>query len=80
MLTLRLVETKDKEDEHTQMTLGPIRCTLCVKSSLDPGGSQRTKIHSSLRGYIAETYAKVMGSSSSSQPSLKPECTLSFCS
>ena len=33
-----------------------------------------------LRGYIAETYAKVMGSSSPSQPSLKPECTLSFCS
>merc|ERR1712166_1272702 len=24
-------------------TLGPIRCTLCVKDSLDPGGSQRTK-------------------------------------
>ena len=33
-----------------------------------------------LRGYIAETYAKVMGSSSPSQPSLKPECTLLFCS
>ena len=33
-----------------------------------------------LRGYIAETYAKVMGSSSPSQPSLKPEYTLSFCS
>ena len=33
-----------------------------------------------LRGYIAETYAKVMGSSSPSHPSLKPECTLSFCS
>eukprot|EP00964_Phaeocystis_antarctica_P003315 scaffold1772_cov97-Phaeocystis_antarctica.AAC.1 len=25
------------------VTLGPIRCTLCVKGSLDPGGSQRTK-------------------------------------
>ena len=33
-----------------------------------------------LRGYIAETYAKVMGSSSPSQPGLKPEYTLSFCS
>ena len=28
---------------------------------------------------IAETYAKVMGGSPPSQPSLKPECTLSFC-
>ena len=26
-----------------QRTLDPIRCTLCVKSSLDPGGIQRTK-------------------------------------
>ena len=26
-----------------KLTLGPIRCTLCVKGSLDPGGSQRTK-------------------------------------
>ena len=24
-------------------TLGPIRCTLCVKGTLDPGGRQRTK-------------------------------------
>jgi hypothetical protein len=24
-------------------TLDPIRCALCVKSSLDPGGIQRTK-------------------------------------
>ena len=33
-----------------------------------------------LRGYTAETYAKVMGGSPPSQPSLKPEYTLSFCS
>ena len=24
-------------------TLDPIRCTRCVKSSLEPGGNQRTK-------------------------------------
>ena len=33
-----------------------------------------------LRGYTAETYAKVMGVRLPSQPSLKPEYTLSFCS
>ena len=33
-----------------------------------------------MRGYTAETYAKVMGVRPPSQPSLKPEYTLSFCS
>ena len=44
-------------------TLDPIRCTLCVK----PGGSRvltsgQNQLFPS-RGYIAETYAKVMGGS-----------------
>jgi len=32
------------------------------------------------RGYTAETYAKVMGSSSPSQPRIKPKYTLFVCS
>ena len=62
------------------MTLDPIRCTLCVKSSLEPGVNSGQNQIFPLGGYIAETYAKVMGSSCPSQPSLKPECTLLFCS
>ena len=52
---------------------------LCEKQPR-PGGYPADKINFlSLRGYIAETYAKVMGGSPPSQPNLKPECTLSFC-
>ena len=57
-----------------ELTLDPIRCNLGVKSSQTrrvPSGQNEIF---PLRGYIAETYAKVMGSSSPSQPSLKPEC------
>ena len=60
-------------------TLDPIRCTLCVK----PGGSRvltsgQNQLFPS-RGYIAKTYAKVMGSSSPSQPRIKLKCTLFVC-
>ena len=60
------------------MTLGPIRCTLCVKDSLDPGDSKRTKYIFPLKGYTSETYANVMGVRPPSQPDIKPEYTL-FC-
>ena len=61
------------------LTLDPIRCTLCVK----PGGSWvltsgQNQLFPS-RGYIAETYAKVMGGSPPSQPRIKPKCTLFVC-
>ena len=61
------------------MTLDPIRCTLYVK----PGGdrvltSGQNQLFPS-RGYTAETYAKVMGSSSPSQPRIKLKYTLLFC-
>ena len=59
--------------------LDPIRCTLCVK----PGGSRVLTSGQNelfpLRGYTAETYAKVMGSSSPSQPRIKLKYTLLFC-
>ena len=35
--------TRYGELEGWNATLDPIRCTLCVKSSLEPGGTQRTK-------------------------------------
>jgi hypothetical protein len=62
-----------------QLTLDPIRCTLYVK----PGGgrvltSGQNQLFPS-RGYTAETYAKVMGSSSPSQPRIKLKYTLLFC-
>ena len=61
------------------MTLGPIRCTLCVKGSLDPGGNQRTKSTlSPERVHRAETYANVIGVRPPSQPRIKPGCTLFF--
>ena len=59
---------------------GSHRCNLGVKSSLARGVPSGQNQIFPLRGCIAETYAKVMGSSSPSQPSLKPEYTLSFCS
>jgi len=64
---------------HGRGTLDPIRCTLYVK----PGGdrvltSGQNQLFPS-RGYTAETYAKVMGSSSPSQPRIKPKYTLFVC-
>ena len=60
-------------------TLDPIRCTLCVK----PGGSRVLTSGQNelfpLRGYTAETYAKVMGGSPPSQPRIKLKCTLFVC-
>ena len=61
------------------LTLDPIRCNLGVKSSQTRGVTSGQNQIFPLRGYIAEAYAKVIGSSSPSQPSLKSECTLSFC-
>ena len=64
---------------HT-LTLDPIKCTLCVK----PGENRvltsgQNQLFPS-RGYTAETYAKVMGSSSPSQPRIKLKYTrLLFC-
>ena len=65
-------------DGHVPRTLDPIRRNNFVKSSLWVLASGQNQIFP-LRGYTAETYAKVMGSSSPSQPNLKPEYTLSFC-
>ena len=62
-----------------EVTLDPIRCTLFVKSG---GNRVLTSGQNQLfpsRGYIAETYAKLMGSSSPSQPRIKPKCTLFVC-
>ena len=60
-------------------TLDPIRCTLYVK----PGGDRVLTSGQNqlfpLRGYTAETYAKVMGSSSPSQPRIKLKYTLFVC-
>ena len=74
-------ETTHKQcgSKHFHATLDPIRCTLCVK----PGGgrvltSGQNQLFPS-RGYIAETYAKVMGGSPPSQPRIKPKCTLFVC-
>ena len=41
--------------------------------TLSPAAAARTT------WFVFETYAKVMGSSSPSQPGIKPEYTLSFC-
>ena len=61
------------------MTLDPIRCTLYVK----PGGDRVLTSGQNqlfpLRGYTAETYAKVMGGSPPSQPRIKLKCTLFVC-
>ena len=67
------------ESRVQSMTLDPIRCTLCVKSAYTRVVASGQNQIFPLRGYIAETYAKVMGVRLPSQPSLKPECTLSFC-
>ena len=34
---------KSATSYEVDWTLDPIRCTRCVKSSLEPGGTQRTK-------------------------------------
>jgi hypothetical protein len=74
--------TNAPHDSHRKIhtrTLDPIRCTLCV----NPGGSRvltsgQNQLFPS-RGYTAETYAKVMGSSSPSQPRIKLKYTLFVC-
>ena len=64
---------------YLEMTLDPIKCTLCVK----PGENRvltsgQNQLFPS-RGYTAETYAKVMGGSPPSQPRIKPKYTLFVC-
>ena len=42
-MTLARVNNQSSYLQSKDPTLDPIRCTLCVKSSLEPGGTQRTK-------------------------------------
>ena len=51
-----------------------------MKSSLEPGVTSGQIQLFPTKGYTAETYAKVMGGSPPSQPRIKPEYTLLFCS
>ena len=70
---------------HTGLrSLSANRCSVCVKSCLQ-GGGKRTGSSGQIdfvyiKWYIAETYAKLMGSISPSQPRIKQKCTICFCS